>query len=58
VIVDETDSEGMDTRTAYDIIGDIHGCSQTLTALLDMLGYRHRDGNLYFRKIDTRMESI
>jgi hypothetical protein len=34
----------MDLPTAYDIIGDIHGCSQTLTALLDKLGYKPRDG--------------
>jgi len=28
----------------YDIIGDIHGCSQTLVALLEKLGYRKKDG--------------
>lgn len=29
---------------AYDIIGDIHGCSKSLTAMLDKLGYRNDDG--------------
>ncbi|MDA1073515.1 MAG: metallophosphoesterase [Proteobacteria bacterium] len=28
----------------YDIIGDIHGCSETLTALLQKLGYQRTDG--------------
>ena len=32
--------------TEYDIIGDIHGCSQTLEALLTQLGY-HQDGGVY-----------
>ena len=26
----------------YDIVGDIHGCSKTLAALLDKLGYTKR----------------
>lgn len=30
----------------YDLIGDIHGCAQTLTALLKKLGYSH-DGQCY-----------
>jgi hypothetical protein len=30
----------------YDLIGDIHGCAQTLKALLDKLGYTH-DGTCY-----------
>ncbi len=28
----------------YDLIGDIHGCAETLRALLETLGYRCRDG--------------
>ena len=28
----------------YDIIGDIHGCSQLLRALLDLLGYKETRG--------------
>jgi hypothetical protein len=28
----------------YDLIGDIHGCAQPLTALLAQLGYENRDG--------------
>lgn len=28
----------------YDIIGDIHGCAKTLTALLDKLGYEFKEG--------------
>lgn len=36
----------MDARNNYDIIGDIHGCSQTLTAMLDQLGYERR-GRVY-----------
>ena len=28
----------------YDIIGDIHGCGDTLQALLSKLGYRNTDG--------------
>ena len=28
----------------YDIIGDIHGCAKTLTALLEKLGYELKDG--------------
>ncbi|RYY31703.1 MAG: polynucleotide kinase-phosphatase [Chitinophagaceae bacterium] len=30
----------------FDIIGDVHGCYEELTALLDKLGYQH-DGNSY-----------
>lgn len=30
----------------YDLIGDIHGCAQTLKTLLETLGYRH-DGQCY-----------
>ena len=29
---------------SYDLIGDIHGCADTLRALLDELGYRQRQG--------------
>ncbi len=29
---------------AYDIIGDIHGCSRTLMSLLDRLGYERKSG--------------
>ena len=29
---------------SFDIIGDIHGCSQSLRALLDLLGYRETSG--------------
>ena len=28
----------------YDLIGDVHGCAQTLHALLEALGYVHDDG--------------
>ncbi|WP_297528251.1 metallophosphoesterase [Thiohalobacter sp.] len=28
----------------YDLIGDIHGCAETLAALLERLGYPQRDG--------------
>jgi hypothetical protein len=31
-------------NTAYDIIGDIHGCAQSLTRLLERLGYRNISG--------------
>lgn len=35
-----------DERGPFDIIGDVHGCFDELTALLDALGYRvERDGN-------------
>jgi hypothetical protein len=30
--------------TGYDIIGDVHGCADKLTALLNKLGYSHRNG--------------
>ena len=29
---------------SYDIIGDIHGCDQTLVAMLETLGYRMEGG--------------
>ncbi len=32
------------TPTGYDIIGDVHGCYDALTALLDKLGYQYRSG--------------
>ncbi len=32
------------TGNGYDIIGDIHGCHQTLEAMLAALGYRRNDG--------------
>ncbi len=28
----------------YDLIGDVHGCGHTLRQLLELLGYRYRDG--------------
>ena len=28
----------------YDIIGDIHGCANTLARLLDQMGYRKING--------------
>src|SRR5680860_266550 len=34
----------MEAHPAYDIIGDIHGCSDTLMALLDQLDYAPRNG--------------
>ncbi len=33
-----------DTNTGFDLIGDIHGCADTLQAMLDKLGYRQQDG--------------
>ncbi len=38
--------EKLDSINGYDLIGDIHGCAKTLTALLDKLGYRKKD-NIY-----------
>lgn len=35
------------TVTNYDIIGDIHGCATKLEALLDELGYRQDDAEVY-----------
>ena len=32
------------TRKYYDLIGDIHGCAETLTVLLQKLGYREHRG--------------
>jgi hypothetical protein len=34
----------MFTVTGYDIIGDVHGCADKLTALLRALGYQNRNG--------------
>ena len=34
----------------YDIIGDVHGCAETLTSLLDRLGYRKQSGVYKHRK--------
>ncbi|MEG6566797.1 bis(5'-nucleosyl)-tetraphosphatase PrpE [Thermoanaerobacterium saccharolyticum] len=33
--------------TAYDVIGDVHGCYKELTELIDLLGYTSKDG-VYF----------
>ena len=38
--------------TGYDIIGDVHGCADKLTALLKKLGYVERDGT--YRHTDQR----
>ncbi|WJW75557.1 metallophosphoesterase [Thiohalobacter sp. IOR34] len=38
---------------AYDIVGDIHGCYQSLVALLDRLGYVKDDG--VYRHVDRKM---
>jgi hypothetical protein len=35
------------SKPAYDIIGDIHGCSKTLTRLLEMLGYSTNHDGVY-----------
>lgn len=37
----------------FDVIGDIHGCARTLSALLDRLGYRQTDG--VYRHPDRRV---
>lgn len=34
----------MDPARGYDLIGDIHGCANTLMRLLDRLGYRQQQG--------------
>ena len=32
----------------YDIVGDVHGCADSLLALLDVLGYSKRDGRYQY----------
>ena len=32
----------IDHARSYDLIGDIHGCAQTLERLLERLGYKKR----------------
>ena len=39
---------------SYDIIGDIHGCSETLESLLDELGYA-RDADGVYRHPERRL---
>ncbi len=34
----------IDPARSYDLIGDIHGCGQTLERLLEILGYKKRSG--------------
>ena len=34
----------LDPRRGYDLIGDIHGCAQTLERLLERLGYSRQGG--------------
>ncbi|MFB0963396.1 MAG: metallophosphoesterase, partial [Pseudomonas sp.] len=34
----------IDPARSYDLIGDIHGCAQTLERLLERLGYKKRSG--------------
>ena len=34
----------LDPARSYDLIGDVHGCAQTLEHLLDTLGYRFQAG--------------
>ncbi|ORX24500.1 hypothetical protein BVF91_01065 [Thermoanaerobacterium sp. PSU-2] len=40
--------------TAYDVIGDVHGCYKELTELIDLLGYTLKDG-VYFHKDDRKL---
>lgn len=40
--------------TAYDVIGDVHGCYKELTELIDSLGYTLKDG-VYFHKDDRKL---
>ncbi|MDP3367473.1 MAG: serine/threonine protein phosphatase, partial [Pseudomonas sp.] len=34
----------LDPHRGYDLIGDIHGCAQTLERLLERLGYSRQGG--------------
>lgn len=34
----------LDPARSYDLIGDVHGCAQTLEALLEQMGYRREAG--------------
>jgi hypothetical protein len=34
----------LDPNRGYDLIGDVHGCAQTLARLLEQMGYRQRAG--------------
>ena len=36
-----------DEAGPFDVVGDVHGCAQTLRALLERLGYGSRDGDAY-----------
>ncbi len=40
--------------TAYDVIGDVHGCYKELTELIDVLGYACEDG-IYFHKDNRKL---
>ncbi|AEF16710.1 Bis(5'-nucleosyl)-tetraphosphatase (asymmetrical) [Thermoanaerobacterium xylanolyticum LX-11] len=40
--------------TAYDVIGDVHGCYKELTELIDLLGYTLKDG-VCFHKDDRKL---
>ena len=37
-------AKGADAPAGYDIIGDVHGCADSLVRLLELLGYRKRNG--------------
>jgi protein phosphatase len=39
----------------FDIIGDVHGCRSELEALLDQLGYRRDEKNVYFHPEGRRI---
>lgn len=41
---DSTNSPVPSGPKGYDIIGDVHGCAKTLVHLLDLMGYRKRNG--------------